>query len=163
MDPSPFGGLHASSWMRRMVEPQSPSSDVKVTVSPRTTPKEPLTTPQSAVSTPQKRAEEPASLDFRALLQRRLEDTRTQLKTPGMTQSVRWYLEAEIRRIEGKLEAGGVGEDHAPVKVKVEKPEAYTKPFCDFLTQNPTVFHAVDYFQKKLTDAGFKKVSACYD
>lgn len=37
-------------------------------------------------------------------------------------------------------------------------PEAYTKPFCDFMTENPTVFHAVDHFEKKLGKAGFKKV-----
>jgi hypothetical protein len=40
----------------------------------------------------------------------------------------------------------------------LKSPEAYTKPFCDFLTENPTVFHAVDYFEKKLEKAGFKKV-----
>lgn len=39
-----------------------------------------------------------------------------------------------------------------------EKPEAFTKPFCDFLTENPTVFHAVDYFKKKLDYAGFTEV-----
>src|SRR4051812_18447603 len=39
--------------------------------------------------------------------------------------------------------------------VNAEKPEAYTKPFCDFLTENPTVFHAVVYFGKKLADLGF--------
>jgi hypothetical protein len=37
-------------------------------------------------------------------------------------------------------------------------PEAYTQPFCDFLTENPTVFHAVDYFERKLGKAGFTKV-----
>jgi hypothetical protein len=42
---------------------------------------------------------------------------------------------------------------------KILSPEAYTKPFCDFLTENPTVFHAVDYFEKKLSKAGFRKVS----
>lgn len=37
-------------------------------------------------------------------------------------------------------------------------PEAYTQPFCDFLTDNPTVFHAVSHFETKLKNAGFKKV-----
>lgn len=37
-------------------------------------------------------------------------------------------------------------------------PEAYTQPFCDFLTENPTVFHAVSHFEKKLEKAGFVKV-----
>jgi hypothetical protein len=39
------------------------------------------------------------------------------------------------------------------------KPEAYTKPFTDFLQENPTVFHTVDYFEKKLGKLGYKKVS----
>lgn len=38
------------------------------------------------------------------------------------------------------------------------KPESFTKPFCDFLTENPTVFHAVDYFKTKLATAGFTEV-----
>lgn len=38
------------------------------------------------------------------------------------------------------------------------KPESYTKPFLDFLTENPTIFHAVDYFKTKLHDAGFTEV-----
>lgn len=41
---------------------------------------------------------------------------------------------------------------------QLKSPEAYAQPFCDFLTDNPTVFHAVDYFEKKLDAAGFKKV-----
>lgn len=40
----------------------------------------------------------------------------------------------------------------------VKPVEEYTKPFCDFLTENPTVFHAVDYFKKKLTANGFTEV-----
>jgi aminopeptidase I len=39
------------------------------------------------------------------------------------------------------------------------KPEAFTKPFCDFLTENPTVFHAVEYFKGKLADVGYVEVS----
>lgn len=38
------------------------------------------------------------------------------------------------------------------------KPEAFTKPFTQFLTENPTVFHAVDYFKKKLAAVGFAEV-----
>jgi aminopeptidase I len=40
----------------------------------------------------------------------------------------------------------------------LKSPEAYTQPFCDFLTENPTVWHAVSYFEKKLEKAGFRKV-----
>ncbi|KAG6026833.1 hypothetical protein E4U41_001156 [Claviceps citrina] len=39
------------------------------------------------------------------------------------------------------------------------RPEAFTKPFCDFLRENPTVFHAVDYFKRKLRDCGFEELS----
>lgn len=43
------------------------------------------------------------------------------------------------------------------------KPEAYTKPFCDFLTENPTVFHAVDYFKTKLVALGYVELPARED
>ncbi len=43
-------------------------------------------------------------------------------------------------------------------KATVKSPEEYTEPFCEFLTENPTVFHAVDYFKKKLEGKGFEKV-----
>lgn len=42
--------------------------------------------------------------------------------------------------------------------VAAGKPEAFTKPFCEFLSRNPTVWHAVEYSEKKLRDAGFKPV-----
>ncbi|CAK4034073.1 vacuolar aspartyl aminopeptidase Lap4 [Lecanosticta acicola] len=35
----------------------------------------------------------------------------------------------------------------------------YTKPFCDFLTENPTVFHAVSAMKQQLLDAGFTALS----
>ncbi len=90
---------------------------------------------------------------LKALLQRRLADAKEQLTKPSLSQSMIWYLEMEIRRIEDKLNQAGGGDVSG-----VKKPEEYTKPFCDFLTENPTVFHAVDYFAAKLTAAGFKKV-----
>ncbi|EKG18988.1 Peptidase M18 [Macrophomina phaseolina MS6] len=39
------------------------------------------------------------------------------------------------------------------------KPEDYTQPFCDFLTDNPTVFHAVAAVARDLEAAGYKKLS----
>lgn len=45
--------------------------------------------------------------------------------------------------------------------MKTLKPESFTKPFCDFLTANPTIFHAVGYFKEKLNAAGFKEVCSC--
>lgn len=38
-------------------------------------------------------------------------------------------------------------------------PEKYTKPFTDFMTANPTVFHAVDAVAQDLEKHGFKKLS----
>ncbi|TKA78733.1 hypothetical protein B0A55_04529, partial [Friedmanniomyces simplex] len=35
----------------------------------------------------------------------------------------------------------------------------YTEPFCKFLTDNPTVFHAVDAVKQQLKDAGFTELS----
>ncbi|KAF4625697.1 hypothetical protein G7Y89_g12465 [Cudoniella acicularis] len=49
---------------------------------------------------------------------------------------------------------GLVREDNA-----LKIPEAYTQPFCDFLTENPTIWHTVAYFEKKLEKAGFVKLS----
>ena len=34
----------------------------------------------------------------------------------------------------------------------------YCKPFCDFLTDNPTVFHAVDSTKRQLKEAGWKEL-----
>lgn len=53
--------------------------------------------------------------------------------------------------------------DHARQPTKsidntLKAPSDYTRPFCDFLTENPTVWHAVSYFEDKLSQAGFKKV-----
>jgi aminopeptidase I len=38
-------------------------------------------------------------------------------------------------------------------------PEAYTQPFIDFISKNPTIFHAVDYFGKTLEAHGYTKLS----
>jgi len=38
------------------------------------------------------------------------------------------------------------------------KPEAFTKPYCDFMTENPTIFHTVVYAKSKLEAAGYQEV-----
>ena len=38
-------------------------------------------------------------------------------------------------------------------------PSSYTEPFLTFLTENPTVFHAVSYFSKALTSHGYTQLS----
>lgn len=43
------------------------------------------------------------------------------------------------------------------------KPEAFTEPFCAFLRDSPTIFHAVDYFKTKMKSLGYKEVGAAVD
>lgn len=47
----------------------------------------------------------------------------------------------------------------APTRRDKEGAEKYTKPFTDFMTANPTVFHAVDAVAKDLDQAGYQKLS----
>lgn len=47
----------------------------------------------------------------------------------------------------------------APVRREKEGPEKYTKPFTDFMTANPTIFHAVDTVAKDLEKDGYQKLS----
>ncbi|GMF72898.1 hypothetical protein AFCA_007769 [Aspergillus flavus] len=37
-------------------------------------------------------------------------------------------------------------------------PEDYTKPYCEFMTANPTIFHAVDGFTRQLESQGYKRL-----
>jgi aminopeptidase I len=46
-----------------------------------------------------------------------------------------------------------------PVRRAKESPEKYTKPFTDWMTANPTIFHAVNAVAKELKEAGYKKLS----
>lgn len=62
------------------------------------------------------------------------------------TTSVLQPLEA-LSLSDGKLRAASLN------------PSDFTVPFLKFMTENPTVFHAVDYFSKKLEAKGFKKLS----
>lgn len=40
------------------------------------------------------------------------------------------------------------------------KPEDFIKPYLEFMTGNPTVFHAVGYFKEKLVKAGYREVGS---
>ncbi|KAK4157609.1 peptidase M18 [Chaetomidium leptoderma] len=46
------------------------------------------------------------------------------------------------------------------VDAKNMNPEAFIKPYLDFMTENPTVFHAVGYFKEKLAKAGYTELSS---
>src|SRR2546423_1405769 len=47
----------------------------------------------------------------------------------------------------------------SPIPARDISPESYAKPFCDFMTANPTVFHAVDSFASRLRDHGYEHLS----
>ena len=50
-----------------------------------------------------------------------------------------------------------------PVPITTSKPpfspDVYTKPYLEFMTNNPTVFHAVDWIQGRLKSAGYQHLS----
>ncbi|CAK1366288.1 unnamed protein product [Cercospora beticola] len=56
------------------------------------------------------------------------------------------------------LDIESVLRSQEPAKEK-KNAASYTKPFCDFLTENPTVFHAVDALKQDLISAGFTQLS----
>ncbi|KAI3133312.1 hypothetical protein CBS147326_5115 [Penicillium roqueforti] len=39
------------------------------------------------------------------------------------------------------------------------RPEDYSKPYCEFMTSNPTIFHAVKSFSNQLEEHGYKHLS----
>lgn len=68
----------------------------------------------------------------------------------NMSQSISSAVERETRQ-------------EAPTPKTVQaadiKPEDYTTPFCEFLQENPTIFHTVDHFKRRLAKRGYKEVS----
>ncbi|TAQ91254.1 hypothetical protein B7494_g428 [Chlorociboria aeruginascens] len=48
---------------------------------------------------------------------------------------------------------------HQKQDFALKEPKVYTEPFCNFLTENPTVWHAVGYFEQRLEKGGYKKLS----
>ncbi|KAK3308775.1 peptidase M18 [Chaetomium strumarium] len=70
------------------------------------------------------------------------------LHSLAMEQSMAMRMSSAAEVIDNKMDA------------KDLKPEAFTKAYLDFMTENPTVFHAVDYFKEKLLKAGYKELSS---
>lgn len=67
------------------------------------------------------------------------------------------------RKLEAEMITANMGEWKKTLEAfNLKTPEEYTQPFCDFLTESPTVFHAVDYFVKQLKTAGFEEVRLPY-
>ena len=46
-----------------------------------------------------------------------------------------------------------------PAKPFTFSPDKYTKPYLEFMTENPTIFHAVHTLTKQLSDAGYEYLS----
>ena len=49
--------------------------------------------------------------------------------------------------------------DSSSVRNSIIQPDNYVDPFLDFISSNPTVFHAVKHFSDQLTEKGFVKLS----
>ncbi|QSZ31231.1 hypothetical protein DSL72_000794 [Monilinia vaccinii-corymbosi] len=47
----------------------------------------------------------------------------------------------------------------AKQEYKLKEAEEYAEPFINFMTENPTVWHAIHYWENKLDKAGFTKLS----
>lgn len=73
-----------------------------------------------------------------------------------------WRIPYEIRAAEDNMLGLRINDQAQKGKPSTSaadiKPEEFTKPFCDFLTENPTIFHTVDHFKSKLNEAGYKEV-----
>ncbi|KAH8879644.1 aminopeptidase-like protein [Thozetella sp. PMI_491] len=52
----------------------------------------------------------------------------------------------------------GLDAEKKPIAARDIKPEDFTKPFTDFLTENPTIFHATAYFKDALLAAGYTEL-----
>ncbi|KAJ4306437.1 vacuolar aminopeptidase 1 [Collariella sp. IMI 366227] len=56
--------------------------------------------------------------------------------------------------------AGAANHTDNTAHAKDLKPEDFTKPYLEFMTENPTVFHAVDYFKENLVKSGYEELSS---
>lgn len=54
--------------------------------------------------------------------------------------------------------AAGGAQAPAPSNAPI-RPDHYSKPYCEFMTANPTVFHAVKSFSQQLEQHGYKQLS----
>jgi aminopeptidase I len=81
--------------------------------------------------------------------------------TDGLTASAQASHSAAIaslQNLRAELDRMFVKHEGISASVAETTPESFTKPFCDFLTEAPTVWHAVDYFKTKLHAKGFKEL-----
>lgn len=58
----------------------------------------------------------------------------------------------------GRETRGAAGLGRGDPRVSVLRPEDFTQPYCDFLRECPTIFHAVRYFKAKMNTHGYEEV-----
>jgi aminopeptidase I len=69
--------------------------------------------------------------------------------------------EIRVQQVEKKIEMPKPTPSHCWIPVPArskEDPSRYTKPFTDYMTRNPTIFHAVDAVAQDLEKDGYKKL-----
>ena len=74
----------------------------------------------------------------------------TALQTPGVDRNMKSVQTAGSSKHQPKQN---------PTKSSHVKPEAYTQPFLSFMSNNPTIFHAVSHVGKRLESNGFTNLS----
>lgn len=71
-------------------------------------------------------------------------------------------LEVPVEQVKEDVEMPKPTPSHCWIPVPArskEDPARYTKPFTDYMTSNPTIFHAVDAVAQDLEKDGYKKLS----
>lgn len=76
-----------------------------------------------------------------------------------MTRSHKTALSSKVSNISLKSPLPKESQNHKPTASGEIDVKAYTAPFLKFMTENPTVFHAVEFFSKRLDDHGFTCLS----
>lgn len=77
-----------------------------------------------------------------------------------MTRVYKNTLDSKLSSISLKTASPNIEQHHVTSSTSSEVDvKSYTAPFLKFMTENPTVFHAVDSFSKRLDDNGFTYLS----
>jgi aminopeptidase I len=85
--------------------------------------------------------------------------TRKYGATQGLDMPWASQLTAEIPFMSERVPASQPVRAQEPTADEPVRPEDYSKPYCEFMTSNPTIFHAVKSFSKQLEDHGYKHLS----
>ncbi|KZZ97832.1 Aminopeptidase I zinc metalloprotease family protein [Ascosphaera apis ARSEF 7405] len=67
--------------------------------------------------------------------------------------------EFPIRTVPSSSNSNGFAGTSSSDEVNIFDCWTYTQPYIKFMTENPTVFHAVDAFTRRLEDRGYKRLS----